>query len=149
MTVQTSSGLTVSIVADTPATFDKVGFDALTYVVIGEVTSVSEYGGTQEEVTHTPLNTAIVEKLKGATNYGTLSMELGYDPSDAGQALLAAGSIGVDQFTQHSVKVEYSDGSIDYIYGYVFGYAKNPGAINSVVSGASSIGVNKPIVDGT
>ena len=149
MTVQTSSGLTVSISIATPATFDKVGFDALTFTTIGEVTSVGEYGGTQEEVNHTPLNTAIVEKFKGATNYGSMALEFGYNVADAGQILLQAGSIGAQQFTKHSVKVEFSDGSIDYLYGFVFGYAKNPGAINSIVSGSSTIGIDKPIVDGT
>ena len=149
MTVQTSSGLTVSISTATPATFDKVGYDAITFTVVGEVVSVSEYGGTTEEVTHTPLNTATVEKLKGAKNYGNLAMELGYDPSDAGQAILSDGFDGANDGVQHSAKIEYSDGTIDYIYGYIFGYSKNPGAIGSVVSGASSIGINKPVVDGT
>lgn len=149
MAVETSTGLSVEISTATPATFDKAGFDALTYTPIGEITSVTEYGQSQEEVNHTPLSDGIVQKLKGALNYGTFGMEFGYDPSDAGQAILEAGAGGAENFTQHSVKVTYSSGRIDYIYGYVFGYNKNPGAINSVVSGNSSIGINKPIVDGT
>jgi hypothetical protein len=147
MTVQTSTGMTISIAAATPATNDKAGYDALTFTVIGEVISIGEYGATQEEVTHTPLTSGIVQKFKGATNNGSLSIEMGHDLSDAGQALLLAASDGAAKFTNHSVKVTYSGGQIDAFQGLVFGYNRNPGAINSMVGSTSNIGLNTQVVD--
>ena len=144
MTVQTSTGITVGIVAATPATFDESGFAALTYINIAELTSVGVYGSTQEQVDHNPLVGA-KEKYKGQNDNGSLDMEYGIDTTDAGQLLLSAGAGGAANFTEHSVEVKYSDGAIDYIYGYVFGSSKNPGSINSIVSGSSSVGINELI----
>jgi len=144
MTVQTSTGITVRIIAAAPATFDEAGFSALTYINIAELTSVGVYGSTQEQIEHSPL-AGDKEKHKGQNDNGSLDLEYAVDTSDAGQALLSAGSGGTANFTQHSVEVKYSDGAIDYIFGYVFGSNKNPGSINSIVSGSSSVGINKLI----
>ena len=144
MTVQTSTGITVGIVAAAPATFDEAGFAALTYVNIAELTSVGEYGASQEEVPHDPL-VGEKQKYKGQNDNGSLSLGYAVDTSDAGQVILAAGAGGATNFTQHSVEVKYSDGGIDYVYGYVFGSNKNPGSINSIVSGSSSVGINELI----
>ena len=142
MTIQTSTGITVRIVAAAPATFDEEGFSSLTYVNIAELTSVGVYGSTQEQIEHSPL-VGDKEKHKGQNDNGSLDLEYGIDTSDEGQQLLSAGSGGAANSTQHSVEVRYSDGAIDYAYGYVFGSNKNPGSINSIVSGSSSIGINK------
>ena len=149
MSVQTSTGIVISISASKPATEDKAGYDALTFTAIGEVVSIGEYSATQEEVNHTPLSTGIVEKYKGATNNGSSTLEFGYDPSDVGQAVLDAGSNGANKFDVHSFKVTFSSGRVDYFSGLIFGYTKNPGAINNIVSGTSTVGINTAIVDGT
>jgi len=147
MSVQTSTGIVISISASKPATEDKAGYDALTFTAIGEVVSIGEYSATQEEVNHTPLSTGIVEKYKGATNNGSLAIEMGNDVTDAGQVLLASGSDGANKFVQHSIKVVYSDGTADAFQGLIFGYNKAPGAINSIVSSTTNVGINTSVID--
>lgn len=147
MAVSTSTGLVYSISAALPGSEDKAGYDALTWTVVGEVVSLGEYGASQEEVNHTPLATGLVEKYKGATNNGSLAVELGNDATDAGQVLLLAGSSGAAKFTVHSHKIAYPSGEIDAFQGLIFGLNKNPGAINSIVSAATNIGINTSIVD--
>lgn len=147
MPVQTSTGLILSVVADTPATEDAVGYEALTYQEIGEVVSVGEYGASQQVVNHEPLKTGITEKYKGFTNFGSVTVEMGRDASDAGQAALAAGSTGAEKFTEHSFKVEYPGGDVDYFQGKIFGYTKNPGGANSIVSASSNIEINTEITE--
>jgi len=147
MAVQTSTGMILSVSIAAPATQTKAGYDALTFTVIGEVVSIGAYGASQEEVNHTPLSTGLVQKFKGATNNGSLAVEMGLDISDAGQLLLLAGSDGAQKFTSHSIKLEYSGGQIDAFQGLIFGYNKNPGAINSMVSATTNIGINTAIID--
>jgi len=147
MAVQTSTGLILSVSAALPATEDKVGYDALTWTEVGEIVSIGEYGPSQEEVNHTPLKTGLVEKYKGATDNGSLAIEMGKDATDAGQLLLDAGANGAAKFTVHSIKIEYPQGDIDAFQGLIFGFNKNPGAINSIVSASTNIGINSNIID--
>lgn len=147
MSVQTSTGMKYYVSAALPATEDKAGYDALTWTEVGEIVSIGEYGGTQEQVNHTPLATGLVEKYKGATDNGNITLEMGRDATDAGQALLLAGSNGAAKYTVHSHKVEYPQGEIDAFQGLIFGYNKNPGAINSIVSANSSVGINTEVID--
>lgn len=148
MEVQTSTGLTLSVVADTPATEDQAGYEALSYIEVGEVVSVSEYGASQEVVNHQPLKTGITEKYKGFTNYGSVAVEMGRVASDAGQQALADGtSGGANDFSEHSFKFEYPSGDVDYFQGKIFGYTKNPGGANSIVSASTNIEINTKITE--
>ena len=147
MAVQTSTGLILSVSAAEPATFDQVGFEALTFTEVGEVTSVGEYGASQEVVNHQPLKTGITEKFKGFTNFGSVTVELGRDATDAGQQALDSGASGANKFVEHSFKVTYPSGDVDYFTGKIFGYTKNPGGANSIVGASSNIEINTSIVE--
>lgn len=149
MTVQTSTGLILAVSAGEPATVDASGFGALTYTTVGEVTDVPEYGPTTDVVNHQPLATGITEKYKGFTDYGSTSVGLGYDSSDAGQTILKTASTpGSGTFnTNHSFRATYSDGSIDYFFGQVFSYTKAPGGANSIVASTANIEINSVIVE--
>lgn len=143
MTVKTTTGMVVSVSAAAPATYDQVGFEALTFTTVGEVTSVGEYGGSANEVEHTPLATGEIEVYKGVINNGSPSFEFANDGSDAGQILLQAGFNGAAKFTLHSFKVAYSDGEIDYFTSYVFSFTKNPGGSDSIVAGNCALRAQK------
>lgn len=146
MALQTSTGVKYYVSAAIPATDDKVGYDALTWTEVGEVSSLSAYGATQTEVNFTALGDGILKKFKGTTNYGSMTVEMGYDETDAGQLLLEEGSGGANNLVVYSHKVEYPTGRTDAFQGYVFGYDKNAGSIDNVVMSSSTIGINtKPI----
>lgn len=147
MTVKTSTGITLGVVAAEPATHDVPGFAALTYTLVGEVTDIPEYGPTVTVVTHEPLATGVTQKEKGFINYGTTALALGHDTTDAGQDILKEGTTGTGQFVEHSFAVTFSDGSIDYFTGKIFSYTKNPGAANSIVGSTATVEINTAVVE--
>ena len=142
----TSTGTKLSVVAADPATFDQAGYEALTFVAVGEVIDLPEYGPNVLVVESNPLATGITEKFKGFINYGSQSMGLEFDAEDAGQIILAAGVEGAGKNQQHAIEIEYQDGSIDYYSARIFSYTKAPGSANSMVGSTVQVEINTPIV---
>src|SRR5690625_7691197 len=70
----TSTGITLGVVASTPATNDAAGFGALTFVDVGEVIDLPEYGPNVQVVEFQPLATGVNQKLSGFINYGSLAI---------------------------------------------------------------------------
>tara|TARA_R110002051_G_scaffold324424_2_gene421626 strand:+ start:23427 stop:23945 length:519 start_codon:yes stop_codon:yes gene_type:complete len=147
MAVQTSTGTLFAIVAAEPATIDQAGFAALTFVDVGEVTDVAEYGADTSVVTHQPLATGVVEKFKGFVNYGSSTVSFGRDTTDAGQALLLSGSDGINKNVRHSVRVTYQNGDLDYFTCKVFSFKKVPGSADAIVTATSNIEIESVIVE--
>jgi hypothetical protein len=144
--VLTSTGTKLSVVAAVPATFTEAGFDALTFVEVGEVTSIPEFGPNVQVVTHEPLATGVTEKYKGFINYGSLALEAAYDDGDAGQGVMSDAVTGATQNDEHSFKIEMQDGSVRYFTGKVFSYTENPGAANSMVACSMQLEINSPVL---
>jgi hypothetical protein len=147
MAVITSTGTLLALVVAEPATVDAAGFGALTYVNVGELTDLPEYGASAEVVTHNPLATGITEKYKGFINNGSMSLSLARDADDAGQIILASCVTGINKNAEVSFRVTYQDGSIDYFTGKVFSYTKAPGSANSIVSSTVQVEINSVIVE--
>ncbi|HAD31524.1 MAG: hypothetical protein CL578_22385 [Alteromonadaceae bacterium] len=146
MSVLTSTGTILSVVADEPATIDAAGFGALTFVEVGEVTDIPEYGPNVQVVEHNPLKTGVTQKFKGFINYGSTALQLAQDVADAGQVILSDGVTGSTKNDEHSFSIEYQDGSIDYFTGKVFSYTTNPGSANSMVGSTASVEINSIVV---
>ena len=135
---------TVLFVSNTiPATLDAAGFAAVTtWVEVGEITEIPEYGGSSEVVTHTPLKTGVQEKFHGPSNAGSLSIPMAYDPSDAGQVILKDAKADKKQ---RAFKVEYPEVAAnataprkDYFVGKVFGVTRSA-TTNGVVAGTVTV----------
>lgn len=131
--VITTAGATIGVVASQPATLDDTGFEALTYVNIGEVTDFGEFGVVYELVTHNPIGTRTTIKRKGTVNNGAVSMVIGRDRSDAGQLLLQAGANGADVDTVHSFEVTLQNGDVIYFTGQIMSFTDNLGSVNNIV----------------
>lgn len=99
MTVRTTAGTTIGIVAGQPATFDIAGYTALAFVNIGEVTDLGEFGREYNLVTHNPIGTRATVKKKGSYNEGSIQLQLGLDPDDAGQNLAKTASKSDDDYS--------------------------------------------------
>ena len=145
--VFTSSGTTYAISAGEPATYDQAGFAALTYTDVAEVTDMGEYGASFEVVSHNPLATRRTVKRKGTVNDGAMSLQLGRDPSDAGQAILIAGVDGAGIDVVHSHKVTLQDGTIQYFTGQIYSYTTNIGSANQIVSAAATVELDNKIIE--
>lgn len=78
MTTQIMSTATTKVyiaVGQTPATNNKAGYDALSWTLIPDVTSIGTLGGQNSVIQHIPVDDAFVYKVAGSTNYGTLELQ--------------------------------------------------------------------------
>jgi hypothetical protein len=143
---QTSTGVILSVVAELPATFDQVGYEALTFVEVGQLIDLPEYGPTVSVVESNPLKTGITEKYAGFTNFGSLSLGLEWDLADAGQVILSAAINPGGAFVPHSFKVLYNDGTIEFFHGGVFSYTRSAGSANSMVGSTVQVEINSAVI---
>ena len=120
--VFTSAGTTLGLVADAPATEDEAGYSALTFVSVGEITDLGEFGREYSEVTHNPLGERRTQKLKGSFNDGSITLQMGRVPSDAGQALIQT---ALDDDADYSFEVTLQDGTVQYFQAKVMSYTTN------------------------
>lgn len=143
----TVAGLQLDVAVGRPATLDETAAAALSYTEVAEVQTVGDYGASFAEVQTTNLKDAIQRFYKGSINYGQLTMGLNYESSDAGQQALSAGNDGANRNSEHTFKLTYQDGSIDYLVGNIFSYTKNAsGGADSIVGSSVTIRLNeKPI----
>lgn len=93
--ITTASGSTIAIGPATPVTGANeaaiiAAYKALTFVPVGEVQNLGEFGDEANDVTFTSLSDARVRHLKGARDAGVLALVCGRDPLDAGQIALRA-----------------------------------------------------------
>lgn len=146
MSIFTNAGTNLAIVSGLPATYDSAGFAALSFVDVGEVENIPEYGGTSQEITFTSLKDLIVKKLKGSFDPGSISVTLGRDVADAGQVVVAAAAAPTNN-TEHSIAITFSDGSINYFTALVMSYTINPNDVNSVVRSTMQVSLTNVVIE--
>lgn len=150
MTVNTAAGTRVFIGTVGAAT-TQLEFEADSYIEVGEVEDLGEFGDTAEEVTFTALANRRVRKFKGSFNAGTMTIVAGSDPNDAGQAaLLAAFAEDFD----YNFKVQLNDeiteggtGTVLYFRGKVMDKRRNVGQVNNIVRQNFAVGINSEILE--
>ena len=121
------------------------------YVEIGEVENMGEFGDQSGDITFTSLSDSRVRKLKGPRDAGTMPLTVGDDMTDEGQtAMVAAEATPFD----YKFYVQLNDalslggeGSKHYFAGKVMSKRRNVGDANSVVRRAFSIGINTEILE--
>lgn len=87
----TSATTTLWIAATLPATYDEIGFEALTgWIKVAEVSNMGTLGGSTTVVNHIPVDTATVVKRSGSVNYGQMSLTLARHAGGDMDALRAA-----------------------------------------------------------
>src|ERR1017187_10123600 len=77
-----------------------------TYVTIGNVTNIPEFGRKYKEVNFAPIATRALQKVKGSYDEGSVDFELARDPNDAGQA---AALISRDVDANYNFKLTLND----------------------------------------
>lgn len=146
MTVQTSAGATLAVVAAQPATEDQAGYEALTYTNVGEISDMGAFGAVYELVTFNDIGSRKTRKFKGTVNYGSMQLTIGRDPSDAGQTVLIEGTDGTEIDTVHSFKATLQDGEVQYFQGKLMSYDTQVGAANNIVSANTTVELDSTII---
>ncbi len=129
--VETIAGATLAISANLPATYDVAGYSAsaMVFTDVGQIEDHGSHGVKGNIVEFTPVDTAVVAKMKGSKNYGTKSIVIGSIPNDAGQVIMKAAS---ESNNHYSVKVTYPDGEQHYLDVIVADYEYVNGTVDSV-----------------
>lgn len=110
------------------ADLDEAGFDALTWIEVGNVGAIGEYGLNTNMITYDTMDTLVSRKAKGITNAGDPQIEVARADADTGQ--IQMGTIGQpDYFDAHAFRVTKQDDSIDYLRGLCAG-PNSPGGRN-------------------
>lgn len=143
-------GTKLYVAATTPATEDATGYAAMTWVEVGEISEIPEFGPEYSEVNFTPLATGIKAKYHGELDYGSISLPFALSAGDAGQAALKTAMANKARI---SFKVEFpklastsTAGPIVYTQGKAFSFTRSA-STGDVVSGSLNVGFERPLVE--
>jgi hypothetical protein len=125
-------------------------FEADSYIEVGEVEDLGEFGDESEEIPFTSLADSRVRKLKGPRDAGSIPIVVGDDVLDDGQAAMeAAERTPLD----YNFKIILNDAqtlggsnSAHYFYGKVMSKRRNVGQANNVIRRTFNVGINSPII---
>jgi hypothetical protein len=137
-----------TVEADTAATFS-----ADTFVNIGLVEDIGEFGDEAEEITFASISDARMRRAKGVRDAGSFELTVARNPTDAGQAAMRAALADDRPF---NFKVELTDkpasgtapkNTVLYFRGIVMGAKNALGSVKDVTKQKFSIGIVSEIVE--
>lgn len=153
MAVNAATGSTL-FVSTTPWTNSTTltQYAALTYTEVGEIESIGEWGDESADITFTSLKDARTRHKKGARDAGTMSLVVGADPADAGQALMVTAEASKFDYAFKVVEndqITPSTGNptTSYFHGQVRSKKKNIGDNSNITRRTFEIGVNSETVE--
>jgi len=131
-------------------------YKADTYVEVGEIEDLGEFGDTFSSVTFTSLADGRVRKYKGTADAGDMTLTVGLDNGDAGQAALKVAHKDRSK-GDYNIKITLNDGDPDatpailpttfYMRGKVMNNTVAAGAADNVVRRNVTIGINSDILE--
>jgi len=153
--LNTAAGCRLSIGGKTGAS-TLTEYEADTYVDVGEIEDLGEFGDTFNPVNFTSLANARVRKYKGTADAGNMTMTVGLDNGDAGQK--AVGVAHKDRTKgNYNIKVTLNDGDpgatpailpTTFYYGVkVMNNTVAPGAADNVVRRNVTLAINTDIIE--
>jgi hypothetical protein len=134
----TVAGTKLYVAVAAPATFDAAGFTALTWVEVGQLTSVpSVLGREYNTATLETIGDAQVREKKGNFKLPNADFECAWAESDAGQIIVAAAA---NNNTVPSFKLVKQDTTkLRYFTAQVMKFVENQGTANDAVKGAFTL----------
>ena len=136
------------LTADLPA--DKAAAETLlsglTYVEIGFVESIGDYGDTINDVTFAGLASGGATHLKGLADAGSSELVVGFDASDDGQLKLVEAFLDRSRY-DYPFKVAYVDGDTDYFAAKVMSNKKAGITVEGVLKRNVPLGINSEIYE--
>lgn len=125
-------------------------FDGQSWVEIGWVESIGEFGDESVEITFDPIGAQRTQKLKGMRNAGAMDLVMGVVEDDPGQVALAAAEAAPDDYAFkvvfNNIPAGGSTPSERYFIGKVMTARENLGAANNVVRRGGRVSINSNVV---
>ena len=141
-----SAGTKLYVSATTPATEDQAGYDALDWTEVSEVTDIPECGKAYNIINFNPLADRKTYKFKSSYNNGSITLAMGRDPDDEGQAILVE---ALDSDDDIAFKAVRNDDEAQCFSGVVASYTSNIGTVENVHMAAALVEINNDIVEYT
>lgn len=145
MPVNTAAGATFAIGTKAVAT-DAASYALDTYVIVGEVESIGEFGDEVSAATFTALADRRVRKFKGTYDAGDLSLTVAFDSSDAGQVALA-NALADEGSTDYNFKITFKDGDVFYLSGKVMSRRISAGSVDEIVKATINIAIGTKVLE--
>jgi hypothetical protein len=151
MTVNTASGAKLFIGGVNANRESVLGdYEADSYIEVGEVEDLGEFGDTSESIKFTSLGDGRVRTFKGPRDAGEMPITVGDDMTDNGQtAMEAAEGTNFD----YNFYVELPDAlsiggsnSKHYFIGKVMSKRRNVGNASNVIRRSFAVGINSAII---
>lgn len=153
--LNTAAGCRISIGGKTGADTE-TDYKDDTYVEVGEIEDLGEFGDTFSSVTFTSLRDGRVRKYKGTADAGDLTLAVGLDNGDVGQNAVKAAHKDRSK-GDYNIKITLNDGDPEatpaitpttfYFRGKVMNNTVAAGAADNVVRRNITIGINSDIIE--
>lgn len=153
MAVFQTSGTRVYIgpsMTDVEIDYVATDFSALTFIEIGNTTSIGSFGDTNASVTSDEINRGRTRMGKGVKSAGTMTVTCNSNPTDAGQTALAAAELSPNNY---GFKVVFNNaatpggvGSTRYFAAKVMSVPENAGTANNFVTVTFNLAIDSNIV---
>ena len=152
MAVETAAGSKFYIGPQNSSASAQGDYEGLTYVQVGEVESIGEFGDSFNEVNFISLSNRRVKKFKSSKNAGNIQIVIGHDSADSGQDNLNT-ALASDE--DYAFKVELDDAGTGspsspttfYFRGKVMAAPVTPGEADNIVRIAATIGINTDVLE--
>lgn len=161
MSVATGAGskIYIATVSGTTNPANKAAYEALTWIQVEQTESIGEFGDSQAAITFTGLGDARVQKLKGSSDAGTLSVVMAYNEladgsPTTGQYLLAVANADTTP-ANYRFKVTFNDAgtgsplgtnTTHYFSGQVGTFVLGVPGADDIIRVSSEIRINSPII---
>jgi hypothetical protein len=135
--------------AQQSADFVAADFDGESWVEVSWVENIGQFGDESAEVTFDAIGESRTLKLKGVRNAGNLSLVVGADYSDAGQAALRAAEATPDDY---AFRVDFDDApaggtpSQRFFIAKVMSAREQLDTANNVIKLNATLGINSNVV---
>lgn len=153
--LNTAAGCRFSLGTKTDAATE-AEYAADTYIQVGEIEDLGQFGDTFSSVTFTSLSDGRVRKYKGTADAGDMTLTVGLDNGDAGQKAVKTAHKDRSK-GNYNIKVTLNDGdptaqpavlpTTFYFNGKIMNNTVAPGAADNVVRRNITIGINSDILE--
>ena len=131
-------------------------YEADTYVEVGEIEDLGEFGDTFSNVNFTSLKDGRVRKYKGTADAGDLTVTVGLDSGDAGQRAVRTAHKDRSK-GDYNIKITLNDGdptatpvinpTTFYMRTKVMNNTVAPGAADNMVRRNITMGINSDVLE--
>jgi hypothetical protein len=152
MAVQSAAGAKLYIGPANSSAANQAAYEALSYVLVGEIENIGDFGDTWTEIMFTSISDRRARKRKGTRNSGTLELTLGFDGADGGQAALAA---ALESDNEYAVRISLQDATTGspanpttfYVRALIGSRTVAIGDAESIVRSSISLMLNSAIIE--